>query len=175
MVKRLHIFLAILSKVTCLSNLTKLSKTVGQFNEGNQLLLLRFRPPTLLCRLHKSRNNKIKIATRHKIFNAFSCQKCQCDLVSIKVKIESILLISIPTSCLDMFTKISCLFVLFITTNSVEFEPISKRLKDDLLANYSTFVRPVRNVSKPVHVWIELNLRQILNVVSTVSSLAFRC
>ena len=46
--------------------------------------------------------------------------------------------------------------------------PDAKRLYDDLLSNYNKLVRPVKNTTDILTVYIKLKLSQLIDVVSTV-------
>ena len=47
--------------------------------------------------------------------------------------------------------------------------PDAKRLYDDLLSNYNKLVRPVRNTTDVLTVYIKLKLSQLIDVVSRVA------
>lgn len=49
-----------------------------------------------------------------------------------------------------------------------EANPDAKRLYDDLLSNYNRLIRPVRNYSEILTVYLGLKLSQLIEVVSEV-------
>lgn len=57
-------------------------------------------------------------------------------------------------------------FVLFSFTDPTSFEanPSTKRLYDDLLANYNRLIRPVVNNSETLTVWLGLKVSQLIEV-----------
>jgi hypothetical protein len=54
---------------------------------------------------------------------------------------------------------------------SYEANPDAKRLYDDLLSNYNRLIRPVKNNSEILTVYLGLKLSQLIEVVSDVTIL----
>uniref|UniRef100_T1GUX9 C2H2-type domain-containing protein n=1 Tax=Megaselia scalaris TaxID=36166 RepID=T1GUX9_MEGSC len=67
-----------------------------------------------------------------------------------------------PGFCLHL--RFTCFFVLISVPTSFEANPNTKRLYDDLLANYNRLIRPVVNNSETLTVWLGLKVTQLIEV-----------
>lgn len=70
--------------------------------------------------------------------------------------------------------KIIAIFVLhLILVREITGNPDAKRLYDDLLSNYNRLIRPVSNNTQTVLVKLGLRLSQLIDLVSTKSTVFF--
>lgn len=56
--------------------------------------------------------------------------------------------------------------MLITGVKQIEANPDAKRLYDDLLSNYNRLIRPVKNNSDTLTVWLGLKLSQLIEMVS---------